>query len=306
MNQNLQIVLADAEVDFRETVAKILRDKGDIVTVVGDAGRLFATLERGAFDVMMLDLQLPDLGSEGFAAIRSQWPAMPVILLTSIGDEARARWFWTEGAFDYLCKPCGVDILVSRIHDAFRIGLHGRSAEKSVAEIMIPVEHYTTIQASCTVREGIERLKIASESFFSSGLIMDSGHRAILVFDHDDLVGVLTMRNLIQSIRPGYMDDRDCEADHALRFSHLFWKGLFTLQVGRLADMRVGDIMNPRPPVVPATANLAHVAHLLCMENRRRVAVEHDGRIVGVVREQELFHELSRQMLGTDLSRGAR
>jgi predicted transcriptional regulator len=59
----------------------------------------------------------------------------------------------------------------------------------------------------------------------------------------------------------------------------------------------VRDIMNPRAPVVSCEANLMQVAHLLCEKNRRRVAVEKDGRIIGVVREQELFHELSRQML---------
>lgn len=55
--------------------------------------------------------------------------------------------------------------------------------------------------------------------------------------------------------------------------------------------------MNPRPPVVSDDANLMQVADLLCTENRRRVAVERDGRIVGVVREQELFHEISRLVL---------
>jgi predicted transcriptional regulator len=59
----------------------------------------------------------------------------------------------------------------------------------------------------------------------------------------------------------------------------------------------VRDIMNPRPPVVDCEASLMLVADLLCAENRRRVAVAQEGRIVGVVREQELFHEISRLVL---------
>lgn len=64
-----------------------------------------------------------------------------------------------------------------------------------------------------------------------------------------------------------------------------------------LLNPSVREIMNPRPPVVGCDANLMQVAQLLCEENRRRVAVEREGRIVGVVREQELFHEISRLIL---------
>ena len=40
------------------------------------------------------------------------------------------------------------------------------------------------------------------------------------------------------------------------------------------------------------------VAQLLCEENRRRVVVEQDGKAIGVIREQELFAQISRQLLG--------
>ncbi len=69
------------------------------------------------------------------------------------------------------------------------------------------------------------------------------------------------------------------------------------MRVSSLESKCVREIMNPRPPVVGCDANLMQVAQLLCEENRRRVAVEREGRIVGVVREQELFHEISRLIL---------
>lgn len=298
MDKTIHVFIADDESEFRDTLTRILQRKGVVVSQAGDAAQTLDMLQYMVPDVILLDVRMPGLsGEDVLPRIRAMQPGVAVILLTGHGEETSARKAFAAGAFDYLCKPCGVDILVARIHDAVRAGKNGAPAEKSAAEVMIPIDQYTTVQASDTIREGIERLKLASESFISSGLVMDSGHRAILVFDGDELAGVLTMRNLIQAVRPSYLDETSTGVNHALRFSPLFWKGLFVLQVGRLAGMRVRDIMNPRPPVVDVTATLTHVAHLLCAENRRRVAVEHAGRIVGVVREQELFHELSRLML---------
>lgn len=298
MERKIHVLIADDEGGFRETLTKILQHKDVVVSQAVNAEQTLDSLQYVVPDVILLDMRMPGLSGEDILPrIRAMQPGVAVILLTGHGEEISARKARADGAFDYLCKPCGVDILVARIHDAVRIGRNGLAVEKSVGEIMIPIEQYTTVQASSTIREGIERLKIASESFISSGLVMDSGHRAILVFDGEELAGVLTMRNLIQAIRPSYLDEDSYDVNHAVRFSHWFWDGLFSLQVERLAGMRVGDIMNPRPPVVDVSANLTHVAHLLCAENRRRVAVEHAGRIVGVVREQELFHEVSRLML---------
>lgn len=298
MDKTIHVFIADDESGFRDTLTRILQRKGIVVSQAVNAEQAFDMLRCMLPDVILLDVRMPGLsGEDVLPRIRAMQPGAAVILLTGRGEEDAARKAFEGGAFDYLCKPCGVDILVARIHDALRIGKNGTSAEKSVAEVMIPIEQYTTVQAASTIREGIERLKLASESFISSGLIMDSGHRAILVFDGDELAGVLTMRNLIQAVRPTYLDETSTSVNHALCFSPLFWKGLFSLQVERLTGMQVRDIMNPRPPVVDVTATLTHVVHLLCVENRRRVAVEHAGRIIGVVREQELFHELSRLML---------
>jgi CBS domain. len=110
------------------------------------------------------------------------------------------------------------------------------------------------------------------------------------------------MRNLIQAIRPEYLVTTEGTLPHGMLYSSMFWSGLFNMRVSALESKCVREIMNPRPPVVGCDANLMQVAQLLCEENRRRVAVEHEGRIVGVVREQELFHEISRLIFKSRLA----
>jgi DNA-binding response OmpR family regulator len=292
------IVIVDDEARFRETMAKILEHKGFVVSLVESGDQALEFLETANPDVVLLDVRMPGLsGDEALPRILGMKPKARVIILTGHGDERAARKAHEAGAFDYMCKPCDIDALVARILDAVRPQTGIQERERTIAELMIPIDEYTCVQASSTVREGIERLKIAAENFISTGLIMECGHRAVLVFEGEELVGVLNMRNLIEALRPDYIAAAHGATNHGVKYSGIFWRGLFNIRVRDLESKCVRDIMNPRPPVVDGDANLMQVADLLSAENRRRVAVKRDGRIVGVVREQELFHEIARLVL---------
>jgi DNA-binding response OmpR family regulator len=292
------VVVADDEVRFRATIGKILELKGFVVSPAENGDRVLELLQTMTPDVILLDLRMPGLsGDEALPRILAMKPGIRVIVFTGHGDEEEARKALAAGAFDFLCKPCDLDVLVARIHDAVRAPRGGRPRERKVTEVMIPIERYTCIQASCTVRQGIEELKRSSEGFVSSGLVMETGPRAVLVFDGEELVGVLTMRNLIQSVTPAHLLSESGAPLPCAKFSPMFWTGFFDARVRELESKQVRDIMNPRSPVVSCEASLMEVAVLLCEENRRRVAVERDGRIIGVVREQELFQEISRLIL---------
>jgi len=298
------VVVADDEARFRATIGKILELKGFCVTPAENGAQVLELLQTMTPDVVLLDIRMPDLGGdEVLPRILALKPGIRVIVLTGYGEEEGARKALQAGAFDFLCKPCDPDVLAARIRDAVNAPRSGLPRERKVTEVMIPIERYTCVQASCTVREGIEELRKSSENFVSSGLVMESGHRAVLVFDGDELVGVLTMRNLIQAMTPAHLLSEDGALLPCTKFSPMFWTGFFSSRARELESMKVRDIMNPRSPVVNCEANLMHVAFLLCEENRRRVAVERDGRIIGVVREQELFQEISRLILHRDLVR---
>ena len=281
------IVIVDDEARFRDTMAKILEHKRFVVSLVENGDQALEFLETTDPDVVLLDMRMPGLnGDEALPRILAMKPKTKVIILTGHGEERAARRACEAGAFDYLCKPCDVDVLVARIHDAVRPEPEIQERERTIAELMIPIDEYTCVQASNTVREGIELLKIAAENFTSKGLVMECGHRAVLVFEGKELVGVLNMRNLIEALRPDYVAVAHGATNQAVKYSGMFWQGLFNSRVRDLESKCVRDIMNQRPPVVDCEANLLQVADLLFEENRRRVAVERDGRIVGVLREQ--------------------
>lgn len=68
-------------------------------------GPALIRLERERFDVVLLDLSLPDShGIETFHKVRRQAPEAPVVMLTGLDDETTAVEAMSQGAQDYLVK----------------------------------------------------------------------------------------------------------------------------------------------------------------------------------------------------------
>jgi two-component system, OmpR family, KDP operon response regulator KdpE len=72
-------------------------------------------------DLIILDLGLPDIqGHELLRMIRARNESVPVVVLSSRGDEAGKVQALDLGADDYVTKPFGMDELVARMRAALR------------------------------------------------------------------------------------------------------------------------------------------------------------------------------------------
>jgi two-component system, cell cycle sensor histidine kinase and response regulator CckA len=110
--------LAEARL-FRETIQDAWPN-GQIVAHFQRLGTAVAELDRTHFDVVLLDLTLPD--SEGLAAIdvlMHHAPSLPIVVLTNTNDAELAIAAMRRGAQDYLIKrQVTHDVLVRSIHYA--------------------------------------------------------------------------------------------------------------------------------------------------------------------------------------------
>ena len=72
-------------------------------------------------DLVILDLGLPDIqGHDLLRMIRARKDSIPVVVLSSRGDEAGKVQALDLGADDYVTKPFGMDELLARIRAALR------------------------------------------------------------------------------------------------------------------------------------------------------------------------------------------
>jgi CheY-like chemotaxis protein len=296
MKQKIKVLIVDDEKQFRATTKKVL-DRRGFETIVAGSGEEAIQKLKEAPDVVVLDVKMPGMdGHQALKEIKKRNSDLPVIMLTGHGAMPSAREALVEGAFDYLAKPCDIDLLSAKITEA---SAHGRKGlipeEKSVFDVMVPLEEYTILSGEQTIKEAIEALWRSFTSKFTTSRIMETGHRSILVIDERQRVqGILAITDLLSAIMPRYLSAPKPAMADSIQYSPMFWKGMFRREVKMLGTKKIKDVMSPAPLSVEAGDNLMTAAYTMQMNNARRMAVMKEGQVVGVIREQDLFFEMER------------
>jgi two-component system, OmpR family, KDP operon response regulator KdpE len=123
------ILVVDDEPPIRRLLRTSLTAQGYQVADVDNAAAAIAEIRNHEPDLVILDLGLPD--SDGLTVIETvrRSSAVPIIVLSSRGDETGKVAALDLGADDYVTKPFGMAELVARIRAALRHRLHEAGIE---------------------------------------------------------------------------------------------------------------------------------------------------------------------------------
>src|SRR5688572_5802724 len=101
-------------------MAPLLRSHGYGVVVAGSGREALEYFDRGRFDLLILDLGLPDMdGSTVCRHIRDR-SDIPILILSARGTDKDKVAALDSGADDYVTKPFSPDELMARIRAALR------------------------------------------------------------------------------------------------------------------------------------------------------------------------------------------
>ncbi|WP_374309575.1 response regulator [Dongia sp.] len=110
------ILVVDDDKRLRDLIARYLGEQGFRVTVATDAAEARAKLKSISFDLLVLDIMMPgENGLDLTRALRSD-NAVPILLLTAMGEVQDRIAGLESGADDYLPKPFEPKELVLRIN----------------------------------------------------------------------------------------------------------------------------------------------------------------------------------------------
>jgi len=296
MSDKIKVLMVDDEAQFRATTRKILNKKGFETRLAASGEEALEKLDENP-DVVILDIKMPGMdGHQVLEEIKTRYPALPVIMLTGHGALPSAMEARDQGAFDYLSKPCDVDLLAAKIKDAYLLGKGPQIIEeKRVKGVMVPIGEYTTLSKNQSIKEAVSELKNTFTTRVSTSRLMETGHRSILVMGPGGAVaGILTIKDLLEMIMPAYLSAAKPSTADSIQYSPMFWSGMFSETAKQLAQKKIGAVMSPAPPTIDGEANLMEAAYMMVQHQARRLTVLLSGRVAGVAREQDLFFEIER------------
>ena len=110
------ILVVDDEARIRSIIRKYAEFDGHTVSEAGDGMEAVHLCKTATFDIIILDIMMPEL--DGFTACREikRFKDIPVILLSARGEEYDRINGFEAGADDYVVKPFSVKELMLRIN----------------------------------------------------------------------------------------------------------------------------------------------------------------------------------------------
>ncbi len=117
---DVNVLLVDDEVPFVETMTKRLSRRGvNVSTAHSGQEALEAVGREAVLEVVILDVKMPGMdGIDTLREIKKGHPLVEVIMLTGHATVESAIEGMKLGAFDYLLKPCDIDVLLGKVKEA--------------------------------------------------------------------------------------------------------------------------------------------------------------------------------------------
>ncbi len=131
----IKVLIVDDEPNIRDLLSTSLKFAGFSVHAVGNGADAVFAAEKGAPDIILLDVMLPDMN--GFSVtkkLRSMGIDAPVLFLTARDETEDKVTGLTVGGDDYMTKPFSLDEVVARIHAILR-----RTKQAEVEESVLEV-----------------------------------------------------------------------------------------------------------------------------------------------------------------------
>lgn len=189
----MRILLVEDDPQLGDGLAVGLRQSGFAVDWVKDGQLADAAIQAETFDLVVLDLGLPNLGGmDVLARARRREQTVPILILTARDATGEKIAGLDAGADDYLVKPIDIDELAARIRALTR-----RSAGRAAPLL---------IHGELTVDPAARRVTLAGQV-----VELSSREFSLLLMLLENAGRVLTRTQLEQSIY-GWRDEPDSNA----------------------------------------------------------------------------------------------
>ena len=123
MEQAIRVLVIDDEELFAQNIARLLNARGFHAETAFSGMEAMQAMARKQFNVAVLDVKMPGMtGIETLQELKKKDENLEVLMLTGFADVESGSQAIRDGAFDFLFKPCDVDVLAEKIREAITAG----------------------------------------------------------------------------------------------------------------------------------------------------------------------------------------
>ncbi len=157
----MKILVVDDEIKLADAVGELLRRNKFVVDVVYDGEDGYFYAKNGDYDVILLDVMMPNMdGFEVASKLRQNKCNVPILMLTA-KDEVASRVKGLDcGADDYLTKPFASEELLARIRALTRRQTELVFDELKFEDITLNTSNYTLTCGQKSVTLGAKEYEI--------------------------------------------------------------------------------------------------------------------------------------------------
>src|SRR5262245_15940709 len=140
----MRILLVEDDPRMSALLERGLKEEGHVVDRTGSGAKALDAVRAEEFDVVVLDVMLPEL--DGFGVVRQmreRGDRTPVLMLTARDANADVIKGLNLGADDYLTKPFSFDVLLARLNALARRGPAHQSVPLQVAGIKLDAARHS-------------------------------------------------------------------------------------------------------------------------------------------------------------------
>ena len=143
-----QILVVDDEPQILRGLKVILRDAGYVVQTASTKTEALDAVAVRPPDAVVLDLVLPDGSGVDVCSKIREWTALPILVLSAVGDEREKVRALDAGADDYVTKPFGTDELLARLRAILRRAVdEGAEPAITMGELVIDMSARSVTRA---------------------------------------------------------------------------------------------------------------------------------------------------------------
>ncbi len=248
------ILIIDDEPKLARSLALILQRTGYRVTTAGTAREGLQFLQAGAFDLVFLDIKLPDQsGIQLLPQIRHLYPDMPVVILTAHASLETAIEAVRAGASDYLLKPIDPEAIIARVNKIHEEQQQPKRRREITTQIQTLLEELHTSDSSVSSPYGLAASSSPNDPtrFIKRGdLLLDLHTRHVSLMEQDVPMAPSTFDYLVTLVRhspqPVPYDTLVLESQGYQGLSRIEAKEITRWQIHELRKAIEEDVRHPQ------------------------------------------------------------